>query len=180
MTSGYFTLFQKSFSPFISKNIWSGPFKWHTRESPLNGYTTTWSPRTSYLTRSVAPQRYILDDLNSMDPQPISCSRPSFEAASHLPSTGFFWHAQSASASDIKNTNGILFIPTPQYRRFQPNFGKMQLFSCAVFRHKKSPGTSPGRHGCRAFPAAQGRALAARSRGADFTPDMFRGHGFPA
>ena len=32
----------------------------------------------------------------------------------------------------------------------------------------------------RAFPAAQGRALAARSRGADFTPDLFRGHGFPA
>ena len=32
----------------------------------------------------------------------------------------------------------------------------------------------------RAFPATQGRALAARNRGADFTPDMFRGHGFPA
>ena len=32
----------------------------------------------------------------------------------------------------------------------------------------------------RAFPAAQGRALAARNRGADFTPDLFRGHGSPA
>ena len=126
----YFTLFQKSFSPFISKYIWSGPFKWHTRESPLDGLTTTWSPRTSYSTRSVAPHRYILDDLNSMDPQPISCNSPSLEAASHLPSTGFFWHAQSTSASDIKNTNGILFIPTPQYRQFLPNFAKMQLFSC--------------------------------------------------
>ena len=194
MTSGYFTLFQKSFSPFTSKYIWSGPFKWHTRESPLDGFTTTWSPRTSYLTRSVAPHRYILDDLNSMDPQPISCSSPSLEAASHLPSTGFFWHAQSTSASDIKNTNGILFIPTPQYRqflpnfakmqlfscenclqknrRFQPNFSKMQLFSCAVFRHKKSPGTSPGRHGCRAFPCCAGAGSRGTKKGpyAPFSP----------